>query len=131
MMANRELAREIIPGPMTLIDFDGEPQALFLQLAISFEPVARRRCRLNEHQPALPARLAGEKIVDRPQTVEDALGVVEPFDADEQDRVRGQGEPLAHRLAALLDRSLRGESRRRPFDRDRDRRGSRSPCRSW
>ena len=66
MVADHELDRAIAAIAMTLVDFSGEAQALLLQLAVLFQPIARRRCSLNEHQPVLPARLARKEIVDRP-----------------------------------------------------------------
>ena len=72
--------------------------------------------------------------LDRVQPLEDALGVVEPVDADREAGVGRQAEALEHARAALGDRRPRGRSACvGPLDRDRDssRPASRCPRTRW
>ena len=62
---------------------------------------------------------ASQQVVDGPHAIEDALGIVEAFDADGKLRVAAAGRsdaapPSRH----CAHRRLAGECRGRPFDRD-------------
>ena len=90
----------VVAGPKRSLIASASRDALVLQRRY----IVRAGCAsapptcTNTNRP-LPARAALEQSLDRAQALEDALGVVEAVDADEQDRVRRAGrEPLAHRL---------------------------------
>ena len=82
-------------------------------------PRARRRGDLNEREPADPLRPPLEQALHRPQPLLDALGVVEPIDADADRLVVRQAVPPPHLGPALRDRAWRSKVRRgRPLDRN-------------
>ena len=67
---------------------------------------ARRRGDLDEGEAADPFRMQLQQRVDGAQPLDDALGVVEPLDADAEQHVVAQGRALAHRGAALRRRGF-------------------------
>jgi len=69
---------------------------------------ARRRRDLNEHELADPFGFELEKALDREESLEYPLGVVEAVHADADQRVRGEPVLLAHVGAAFPQRFLHG-----------------------
>ena len=82
VMADQQVDRLVGAIAVTRIDVVGQRHRLALQRAVACE-LAPRRCRhLDKGEAPVPCRLASQEIVDRPHTIEDALGVVEALDAN-------------------------------------------------
>src|SRR5207249_3819207 len=79
---------------------------------------ARRRRDLNEHELADPFGFELEKALDREESLEYPLGIVEAVHADAYQRVRGEAVALAHVGAAFSQGFLHRLRVERPFYRD-------------
>src|SRR5262245_28322584 len=101
------------------VDLGGKLSRLVLEVPIGRKPAACRCGVLKEGEAATPLRMAAEKSVHGTHAVEDALGIVEPLDADAQSHLLVQTEAGTHGDTAFRNRLLFGKCRRRPFDRDR------------
>ena len=62
-------------------------RSLFLQAAVGRKLVPGRCRDLKESEATFPFRPAGQELVDGSQAIEDAFGIVKPFDADAQSHV--------------------------------------------
>ena len=102
-----------------LVDPVGERAHLRLELLVLLDAGARRRADLHEREAADPLRLELEQALDRAEALEDALGVVDPVDADADRDVVGDRVARADGGAALGDRPPVRRLGGRPFDRDR------------
>ena len=62
-------------------------RSLVLQAAVGRKLVPGRCRDLKKGEATFPFRPAGQKLVDGSQPIENALGIVKPFDADAQSHV--------------------------------------------
>src|SRR5262249_34464659 len=117
-MPHLEQHGQVVPAAVPLVDLADEGFDLLLQMAIGGELAAGRRRDLQEYEAPLPFRVTRQQGIDRPQPVENSLGVIEPLDADAESHRIAQAQPRAHRGAAFRHRLLAGEGGRGPFDRN-------------
>ena len=90
VVANGKPHRFVAGAAVPLVDFVGEPYRFGLQRMVRIELAARRRGGLDEDELALLFRPTDQEVVDGADAVENALGIVEPFDADRDADIVGQ-----------------------------------------
>src|SRR5258708_27852631 len=87
-------------------------------MAICCELCSRRSRDLAEDETTDPFGVTGKERIDRAQTVDNTLGIVEAFNADTYPDRLAQPQFRANRGAACSHRFLVGEGCWRPFYRD-------------
>src|SRR5258708_20918732 len=87
-------------------------------MAICCELCSRRSRELAEDETADPFGVTGKERIDRAQTVDNTLGIVEAFNADTYPDRLAQPQFRANRGAACSHRLLVGEGCWRPLYRD-------------
>src|SRR6266702_7090724 len=66
------------------IDVGDETRDLVLEVTIGLDGTARGICDLQQRDAAQELRMLGPEPVERADTVDEALGIVEPVDADRE-----------------------------------------------
>ena len=90
VVANGELHRFVAGAAVPFVDFVGEPYRFGLQRMVRIEFAACRRGGLDKDELALLFRPTDQEVVDGADAVKNALGIVEPFDADGDTDIVGQ-----------------------------------------
>ena len=113
--------------PRSPLSRPDEPVDVVAELAVLLDPLARRGGDLHEHGVVDRHLAVADQLAERAEPVEDALGVVEPVDAEQHPaRV---AELLADLAGPLLDRLGAGQRvQARGVDGDRERPGLHDPA---
>ncbi len=120
VVLREQVHRLVARAAEALVDAQRQALDALLEVLVFLQRAARGRGHLHEDKAADPLGVLLQQPLDRIESLEDALGVVEAVDADGQRRVRLQAQALAHDAARLghrrpaRDRRVAG-----PLDRDR------------
>ena len=104
--------------PEPLVDAGRQLLHHFVQFLVALDLGAARRGQLSETESAAEFRVPLEQQLNRQQAFLDALGVVQPVDADAEQRVRLQSQIAPHLGAAFLGTRRRLDPADGPFERD-------------
>ena len=120
VVLGEQVNRKIVRPPEAGVDPLGDAGDSLLERLVLLEQAARRCRDLHEDEAADPFRALLEQPLEGVQALEDALGVVEPVDAEGEAGAGGKRQPLEDLAPALRHRWPGGTLILRwPFDRDR------------
>ena len=118
LMSDQKADWLVTPIAVPGINVFGQRQCFVLQVAVAGKFASRRCGDLDKREPPAPLRLVGQQLIHRFHSVDDAFGVVEPFDTDSKFDIGRKPKCLPYLRSAVADRWLSGQRLRGPFNRN-------------